>query len=296
MKFEGIIPALLTPFDADDELDTKAIDPLVNRLLEQGIGGLFVCGATGEWWALTSGERMALVDHVMAAVAGRTKVIVHVGSTSTRFAVELAEHAARAGAAAVSTLPPAGASHSAEAIWGYFRAIGDATDLPLYLYHFPRVYGDAITIDHFVEALDTMPTLRGVKFSSYDVDTLIDLRTRTDGRLNILSGAMEQLLSGIACGAEGSICTWYNFIPRLGNKIIECVRSGDFQGARRHEDLAVRFAKISSPKALGFLKWLVAMRGIKVGRPRLPVPDSTTAERDQLRPRIEALGIFDWCI
>ena len=296
MKFEGIIPALLTPFDRDDEVDYDAVAQMTNRLTDQGIGGLFVCGSTGEWFALTMDERMKIVDKVIETVAGRTKVMVHVGATCTRSSVKLAEHAKQAGADAISALPPVGSKYTPAQIWNHFRIIGGTTDLPLYLYHLPQLFGDLITIDKFVDALATIPTLAGAKFSSYRIDDMIDLRLKAGGRLNIISGCGEQLLSATACGAEGSICTWYNYIPRLGNKIIECVKSNDVAAARKHEELLVRFAMLVIKKSIGNMKWLIGLRGIEVGRPRLPMEDPTPQEQEALLPKIEATGIFDWCI
>jgi len=296
MKFRGIIPALLTPFDEDGEVNHEAVKELVNRLVGEGIGGLFPCGSTGEWWALTQAERMGIVESVMEAAAGRVKVMVHVGAATTRFSVELARHAERAGADAISALPPTGAPLSSEAIWGHFKAIGESTRLPLYLYHMPQVYGDLITVRKFVEALDAIPTLAGVKFSSYRIDDLIHLRLEAGDRLNILSGCGEQLLSAMACGAEGSICTWYNLFPRLAGKIIELVEKNDIPGARKHEELLVAFAMLCKEKHIGNLKWLVGLRGIDVGLPRLPLPNPTPEERDALLPKLEEIGIFEWCI
>jgi N-acetylneuraminate lyase len=295
-KFEGIIPALLTPFGKDDEVNYKALGQMVNRLIEQGVGGLFVCGSTAEWWALTVEERMKIVDRVMETVAGRTRVMVHVGSTATRFSVQLARHAKRAGAHAVSALPPVGGKYSNEQIWNHFQIIAQATDLPLYLYHLPQLYGELITVDKFIEATQTMPTLAGAKFSSYRIDDMIDLRIKAKGRLNIISGCGEQLLSATACGADGSICTWYNYIPRLGNKIIECVRNNDVAGARRCEEILVEFAMLVIGKHIGNMKWLITLRGIDVGVPRLPLTAPTEDEKRKLLPKIEATGIFDWCV
>ena len=296
MRFEGIIPAMLTPYGKDDEVNYDAVGEMASRLVEQGIGGLFVCGSTGEWFVLDQKERMGILDKVMDTVGGRTKVMAHVGAASRRWCVELARHAERAGADAISVLPPIGRPYGSEEIWDHFRAIGESADLPLYLYHLPQVYGDIITIDKFVEAIDTIPTLAGAKFSSYRVDDLIDLRLKAGGRLNILSGCGEQLMSAIACGADGSICTWYNYIPRLGNKIIECVKAGDIEAAREHEDLLVKFAMLCIKKAYGYMKFLVGLRGIECGRPRLPIPGVTRGEAEALLPKIEATGILEWCI
>ena len=296
MKFEGIIPALLTPFDKGGEVNYEVLGQFVSRLVEEDIGGLFTCGGTGEWIVLTQEERMRILDRVMEAAETRTKVMAHVGATSTRFSVELAKHAEKSGAAAVSALPPVGRRYPPDAIWEHFRAIGESTGLPLYLYHVPQQYGELIAVDRFIEALDTMPTLAGVKFSSYRIDDLIELRLKAQGRLNILSGCAEQLLSTAVCGAEGSICTWYNIIPRLGNKIIDCVRNNQIEEARKHQDLLVSFGKLCVSKGLGNLKWLVSRRGFDVGRPRLPQVYPTPAEREELLPKLEAIGIVRWFI
>ena len=296
MKFEGVIPALLTPYDRNDEVNYDAIGKLVNRLLQEKIGGLFVCGSTGEWWYLTQEERMKIADKVLATAAGRTKVMVHVGALSTRSSQQLARHAEKAGADAISVLPPLGLNYPPPVIWSHFKAIGESCSLPLYLYHLPQVYGELITVDKFVEAMDSIPTLAGAKFSSYRIDDLISLRLKAKGRLNILSGCGEQLLSAAVNGADGSICTWYNLIPRLANKILECVKKGDIAEASKHQDLLVAFGMLCVGKAIANLKWLVALRGIDVGRPRLPMPAVTREECEALLPKLRAIGIFDWCI
>jgi len=239
---------------------------------------------------------MKIAERAIEAARGRTKVMVHVGSTCTRFSVELAKHAKKAGAAAVSALPPVGGNYAPDMIWEHFRIIGEATDLPLYLYHLPQIYGEVITIGKFVDALDKMPTLAGAKFSSYRIDDMIHLKLKAGGRLNILSGCGEQLLSAMACGAEGSICTWYNLIPRLGNKIIECVKQSNIPEAIRHEDILVKYAMIVIKKHIGSLKWLVGLRGIDVGCPRMPLPSPTEQERREWLPQIKATGIMEWCI
>ena len=295
-RCKGIIPALLTPYDADGSVNPAAFKPLVDRLLAAGIGGLFVCGGTGEWWLLSEDERKRVLEAALAAVAGRTKVMIHVGATSTAMSVRLARHAESAGAAAISALPPIGFPLPPECIWDHFRAIGDSCRLPLYLYHVPQAYGDLITIDKFVDALDRMPTLAGAKFSSYRIDDMINLKLKARGRLNILSGCGEQLLSAMACGAEGSICTWYNFLPRLAVQVIADVNANRVEAARGHQDLIVEFGMLCIKKHLSCLKWLVGRSGIPCGRPRLPLPDLTPAECEALLPKLEATGIFKWAL
>lgn len=296
MAFNGIIPALLTPYDDDNGINVPAIHALVDRLTGDGIGGLFVCGSTGEWWLLSEAERMEIAETAVKAAAGRTRVMVHVGATSTASVVRLAQHAEKIGADAISALPPVGFSYPPECIWEHFKAIGASCALPLYLYHLPQVHGDLITIDRFVEAIDEIPTLAGAKFSSYRIDDMIDLRLKAAGRLNVISGCGEQLLSATACGADGSICTWYNLFPRLANKVVECVRSGRLEEARECEDMIVAFGKLCIGKAMGWLKYLVGRRGIECGTPRLPLPQITEQDLKETLPKVEATGALEWAI
>ena len=296
MKFEGIIPALVTPFNSQDEVDYAMVKKLVSALVREPIGGLFVCGSTGEWWYLTNEERMKLLEAVLETVAGRLPVMVHVGTLSTRASQTLARHAERAGASAISLLPPIGVNYTAEAIWKHFKAVADTCDLPLYLYHLPQFYGDLITVDKFIEALDTIPTLAGAKFSSYRVDDLINLKLKAKGRLNLLSGCGEQLLSATVNGAEGSICTWYNVIPRLAHEIVACVKRGDIPAASRYQDLLVEFGMICKENPIATVKRMLTHRGYEVGCPRAPMPALSNEGWAKLLPAIQTIGILDWCI
>jgi dihydrodipicolinate synthase/N-acetylneuraminate lyase len=297
MKFEGVIPALVTPFNKNtEEIDYPAIGKITDRLIQQGIGGLFVCGSTGEWWAMTAVERMKVVDAAVAAAKGRTKIMVHCGANSTREAIALAQHAEKAGAQAISLLPPLGRPYAPALIWEHFRAVGASCSLPMYLYHLPQVYGDLITIDKFVEAIDKMPTLKGAKFSSYRIDDLIHLKIKAQGRLNILSGCAEQLLSATVNGAEGSICSWYNYFPRLGNRIIELAKRNEIAQARPLQDSVVEFGMLCIGNTMGNLKWLIAERGIDVGIPRRPILPTTAEEKAKLMPAVQKTGVLEWAI
>jgi N-acetylneuraminate lyase len=296
MKFQGIIPAIVTPFDKQENVDHAALAMLTDRLIRGGVGGLFVCGTTGEWYSLSEEERMKVADTVVEAAAKRVPVMVHVGANATGSAIRLARHAHRAGVQAVSALPPLGRPYPPQFLWEHFRAIGDSTPLPFYLYHLPQVFGDLISLDKFIEAIDTIPTLKGVKFSAYRIDDMIHLKVRAAGRLNILSGCAEQLLSAVVNGAEGSICTWYNFFPRLGNKIVECAQKGDIQQAGKLQDLMVEIGMLCIGNTLGNIKMLMAHQGIDAGIPRRPALWPATEESQKLLKALDALGAFQWAL
>ena len=94
--FKGVVPALLTVFDKDENIDEMGMRQLVSFLLDKGVNGLYLTGSTGEGFTMSSIERMRVVEIVMDEVAGRVPVVVHVGAIGTKLSIELAQHAERA--------------------------------------------------------------------------------------------------------------------------------------------------------------------------------------------------------
>ncbi len=296
MRFSGIIPALVTPFDDQDQVDGKIIESLIERLIQQGINGLFICGSTAEWWVLDAAERKRIAEIAIRTVNGRIPVMIHIGANATRDAIDLARHAEKIGADAISALPPLGRPYPSHAMWGHFQEIGASCGLPLYLYHLPQVYGELITVDRFVQACDEMPTLAGAKFSSYQINHLIELKVRVGDRLNIISGCSEQLMSTLGAGADGNICTWHNIIPRLGTAICERMAANDVEGARKLQHLLVMFGNGSCGNGIAVIKLLVSRQGFPCGPPRKPSPGFSPAEEAAYLARLPEVGIEPWFI
>lgn len=297
MAFSGIIPATITTFHDDETLNLDAMAAVVEHQIGAGVDGLFICGSTGEWWLLNEQERKELAATVVDTAAGRVPVMVHIGANSTAESVCLAKHAEHIGADAISALPPTGRPYPAEAVWDHFRSIGAASALPLYLYHLPQVYGDIITIDRFVDAIDTIPTLAGAKFSSYQIDDLIDLKMKAGDQLNIISGCGEQLMSAIGAGADGSICTWWNLIPKLGQAVTERLEQSDVPGARELQHKIVAFGRAGLSHAIGFVKlYYQHTHGIQAGQCRRPLSPASDEQYQAYRQRVRELDIESYLI
>ena len=138
-EFKGVIPAVLTVFDQEENIDEVGMRQLISHLIHKGVHGLYLTGSTGEGFTMSPEERMQVVEIVMDEVAGRVPVVVHVGAIGTKLSIELAKHAERVGADGISSVPPFYWRFSEDQIVKYYEDIARATSLPMIVYNVPLV-------------------------------------------------------------------------------------------------------------------------------------------------------------
>jgi N-acetylneuraminate lyase len=292
----GILPAIFTPMDDRGRVNPAMLCRLIDRLFDAGVDGLYVCGTTGEGLLLTAAEREQTLDLVVEATAGRGSVLVHVGSVSTDESVRLAGHAQSAGADAISAVPPFAFGRGPDGMITHYRAIAEASSLPLYLYNIPSLTGVPMTARTF-ESLLELPTVRGAKFS--DPDLFEEYRAITlPGAFDVFHGSDETLLYGLMMGAVGGIGMTYNFMPKLYVELHRQFAQGDCRRANALQLTASRFVKIFLDRCgenpIGMGKALMGLLGYDCGRCRPPNP---SVEPDRVRGLWTALtdaGFGDW--
>jgi N-acetylneuraminate lyase len=223
----GILPAVVTPLDSAGRFRADSFERLLERLYSAGVDGLYVCGQTGEGLQQSVAQRKLVTERAVANSPGGKAVIVHVGAASTADAVELARHASRAGARAVSSLPPAG-SYSFEEIRGYYSDLAAASDLPLLVYYFPSVAPALRTTEQMLE-LCAIPNVVGLKYTDADLFRLWQLRRA--GAV-VFNGYDEMLCAGLLMGASGGIGSTYNLLPGAYVELFARARAGDWETAR----------------------------------------------------------------
>ncbi len=282
-SLSGIFPALLTPFDGSGRVDEASLRKLVSVNIGRGVNGFYVCGSTGEAFLLTQEERKRILEIVLSEVAGRVTVICHIGAIGTEFSIQLARHAAKAGADAVSSIPPIYYKFSAQEIVGYYRDIADAVDIPVIPYSFPALSGVTLTTD-LIRLLRDHPRVVGVKFTSNDLFQLERMKN-DDPDLIVYSGFDELFLAGLTMGADGGIGSTFNFMPEKYLGIMDCVRRGDLAEAHtlQREANDVIQVLIGTGKLLGAHKFLVELQGIPCGECRRPFLPLTDADKAHLR-------------
>jgi N-acetylneuraminate lyase len=289
MIVEGILPALMTPITAAGQVDTAAIETLIGRLYAAGVHGLYVCGQTGEGLQQSVAMRKTALEAALAASPRDKHVIAHVGAAHLGDAIELARHAARHGARAVSSLPPAG-GFSYEEIRGYYTHLAEASEIPLVLYFYPEV-APGLRAAQVVE-LCSVPNVAGVKFTSFELNRIAEMN-RSD--TFVLNGRDEVLAAGLLMGACGGIGSFYNLAPALCVRIWDAAQRGDWPEARASQDrlntlisTVLRFPMIPAIKKL--LEW----SGVPCGAVLPPRSSLTAGEEIALREAITAAG-FNPC-
>ncbi len=280
----GVFSALITPFKPDGSLNLDMLGPLAEFELAQGLHGFYVGGSTGEAFLQTAEERKTVLRTFANAVNGRAKLIAHVGAISTDEAINIAGAAADAGYDAVSAIPPFYYDFSAAEVLAHYRALADATPLPLIVYNFPAKSARPLSTADLLALLDH-PKIIGVKHTSQNLYQLERLKTAAPGAV-IYNGFDEMFVGGVAMGADGGIGTTYNVMGQLFVEIYRAMQSDDLAQARALQtranaviDVLIDVGVFPGTKAI--LKGL----GVDCGECRRPFAQLTPAQQakvDQL--------------
>jgi N-acetylneuraminate lyase len=293
--FVGLVPAVLTPFDAAGELNLEAVEPHAALLARDKVAGVFVGGTTGEFPSLTFEERLALAARWAAVLKGTpVRMVVHVGANCLPDAKQLATHANSLGASAIAAVAPSYFKpKSLDVLIQWCAELASAApDTPFYFYDIPVMTGVSFPMADFLEqAHPRVPTLAGVKFTNPDLMTFQRLLRANGGRFDVLFGLDEQLLSAVVLGARGAVGSGYNFAAPLYNRLLAAASANDFVTARTEQYRGVELvALLQRYGYLAAAKELMRMRGIDLGPVRLPHVSLTTEQVTSFRRELGEIG------
>jgi len=284
--FQGSLCALITPFRGG-EVDEAAIREIVDWHVAEGTTGLVPCGTTGESPVLSHEEHDRVVSLTIECAAGRIPVMAGTGSNSTREAIRLTQHARAAGADAALLVMPYYNKPTQEGMYGHFRAVHDATDLPLYIYNIPGRCVVDMSIDTMVR-LAELPRIVGVKDASNDPVRPHQLRAAlADREFNQLSGEDASQLAFLACGGHGTISVTANVAPRECAAMHQAWQAGDAAKALElHERLMPLHEALFVETSPGPVKFATSLLGRCSSEIRLPLvqpgPSTQQAVRDAM--------------
>jgi 4-hydroxy-tetrahydrodipicolinate synthase len=274
MRFEGIIPAVTTPFAEDGSIDTAALAGNVRALLDAGVSGIVGTGTMGEAGSMSPEERRTVIAAIAAEVDGAVPVIAGVSSGTAAASIAFARDAAEAGAVAIMCLPPLGYRAELAELIAFYRAVADGSGLPVMLYNNPEASGvdlDAASITAIAEAV---PRVVAVKECSGDVRRIPALLAAAP-RLEVLVGGDDWALEGFCAGATGWVSGVAVAAPGECVALFEHCRAGELEPAREIYQRMLPLARFDmTPKLVQYFKAAQDELGFAGGpcrEPRLPL-------------------------
>ena len=285
MKIKGILPALVTPLNGDETINVPVLNKLISDLIEQGADGFYIGGATGEGLALRTGERKVLAEAAIAAANKKIPCIIQVAATVFSDAIDLAKHAEKAGAAAISATAPLFFAYDEDDVYSYYKTLAASVHIPLMVYYSPAA-NFRISAD-FARRLFEIDNVTAIKWTSTDFYQMLRLKDITNGEINILNGFDEMLLSGLSAGADGGIGSTYNYQLRHIRGVYDSFTKNETQKAAEYQKKVNRVvSSFGGEPVIPFSKAVLECMGYAVGNAAFPMKRYSEDEKMRIFERV----------
>src|SRR5438552_12998019 len=286
--FRGTFTALVTPF-RNDAIDVAAFENLIERQIAAGITGVVAVGTTGETPTLSHDEREQVIRLAVTIANKRCVVLAGTGSNATHHAVADTKMAEKLGTDGALLVAPYYNKPSQEGLFRHFKAIADATALPIMLYNIPGRCGVDILPDTVVRLAGECRNIVSIKEASGSVERVSELRARLPNEFTILSGDDSLTLPFMAVGAAGVVSVASNLFPAEVCALVRAYESGDVKSAAKlHRGLFPLFKDLFIEPNPGPVKPALVFRGAISGEVRLPLCRVNATEQTQLRNTSDA--------
>lgn len=276
----------MSPSTPSGDVNVAVLRDLTSYLIDKGIGGLYVCGGTGEGVFMPVAERQVVAETVMDEAQGRVPVVVHVGSVATRDAVALAQHAREIGADGVASILPPFRRSIDEVYLHYETIAASVPETPFYPYLFG---GEIDALSLMRELVRRIPNIAGAKYTGPDMVELHAILELGGGGWTIFSGMDQQCVFAAMFGAPANIGSTLNMMPGVYRDIHASCARGDFAHARDLQLRANRVTRVFQNYGIfGALYEAMRVLGFDCGEPRLPSPPLPLEKRAAYRAALNA--------
>lgn len=300
-KPEGMYIPMVTPFKASDEsVDFDGLREVTKYLIENGVDGVIPCGSTGEMIALTHEEQKAVNAEVCKTAAGRVKVFCSTGAYRTKDVVDLSMAAEAAGADGVMVVTPWYMSPNEDELYEHYKAIRQAIDIPIMLYHNPY-YSTCLMTDEFMARLYNDGLIDAVKERQADLYRQQNLRALTDDGFGIFYGYDICPVESISMWADGWVCGTGNLFPRENKTVFDLSKERKIEEAQKYHFEKIRpylplftekTAKGMPTPWLQIIKEGLKLRGVNAGVARKPVQPLPDDCLEKLKRTLKAYGFI----
>ncbi len=291
--FHGSLTALVTPMHADGRIDEDALARLIDWQIAEGTQGLVPMGTTGESPTLSHEEHERVVELTIARAKGKVPVIAGAGSNATAEAISLAAHAQKAGADAVLVVTPYYNKPTQEGLYRHYKAIVDATDIPVIIYNIP---GRSV-VDMSVETMARLAqekNIVGVKDATANLTRPLHTTRACGAGFIQLSGEDHTALSFLVAGGQGCISVTANIAPRLCAEMHAAWAKGDIKQA-----MAIQQRLVPLHDAMfvetnpGPVKYAASLLGFGTATSRLPMAPVSAATAENVRAALREAGLLN---
>lgn len=292
MKLSGVMPALVTPFGKDGKIDFKAMEKLMHHLRDAGVTGWVPNGSTGEYFSQSTEERREVLQFVKDFAKPGETLIAGTNAPATREVIEQTAMAKDIGYDSVLLAPPFYTRPTQQELIRHYETVLDAVDVNLVLYSYPAKDGSDISfelMDHFADN----PRVIGIKESSGSLQRAIDIASRYEGKIQLVSGSDDIALDFMFWGAESWICGPSNCMAKACCDLDRTFKAGDMARAKDMMKTLYRAMNIlESGKFVQKIKYGCELQGLPVGECRAPLGPLTDAEKAEFRAAMEP--ILNW--
>lgn len=291
-KFQGVIPAMVTPFKEDRSIDEKGLQILVKKLSDQGCHGILIGGSTGEYTLMSIEERKKIFKlAVEAAKDEPVAIIANTGCHATEHTIELSQYAQNVGVDAVMILPTYYLKTTKEGIKKHYYDIAKKLDIPMTIYHYPEATNVLLSPEEIVE-ISKIENIIGVKNTApmQHTSKLLHL-TKDMDNFDVLTGYEHLFLSTLACGGSGVIGIVNNIAAEELVDMYNCIKMGDIERAREVNDSLIKLYDLMEEEPCpGPVKEALNMMNWPAGPSRLPIVPASESMKRKLEIELKKLG------
>ena len=292
INLKGMGVALITPFKEDESVDYEALGRLVDFQLQNGTDYLVVLGTTAETPTLTEQEKKEIVSMVVSKVRGRIPVVLGVGGNCTRSVVEKLKHDNFDGIDAILSVVPYYNKPSQEGIYQHYKAISEATDLPIILYNVPGRTGVNMTAETTLRVARDFKNVVAVKEASGNITQMDDIIKNKPANFDVISGDDGITFPLITLGAVGVISVIGNAFPREFSRMTRLALQGDFANALTiHHKFTELFSLLFVDGNPAGVKAMLNVMGLIENKLRLPLVPTRITTFEKMRAILDELKI-----
>ncbi|MGY8847720.1 MAG: 4-hydroxy-tetrahydrodipicolinate synthase, partial [Bacteroidia bacterium] len=230
-KFKGLGVAMVTPFNADGSIDYLGLERLTNHLVDGGVNYLVVMGTTGENPTINNEEQQAILQKVKEANARRLPIVFGIGGNSTAAVVERLKSENLEGVDGILSVSPYYNKPSQEGIYQHYKAVSDATPLPVIMYNVPGRTGSLVVAETTLR-IAQLPNIVCTKEASGSLDICMDVIRGAPEDFGVISGDDNYTMPYIAAGMQGVISVLGNAYPKEFSQMVNYALDGDFKNAK----------------------------------------------------------------